>query len=242
MLEVNKIYNMDCLEGMKMMEDNSVDITFTSPPYNDTGTKNEKVSELKSNNTHKKYEHVEYRKDYFEWICECIDEMRRVSSKYVLFNIQGLSKNRKNVYKIIGRYADYIHDILIWYKPNGTPTSTPHKISNTYEYILIIKADGVKGVDVNSKFYRNVIVQNVNTNKEFHKIHRAVMNKNISDEIIREFSNESDTVLDPFMGVGTTAVSCQEQGRNFIGFELSEKYHKVANERLGIKEKWGEDL
>lgn len=36
MLEVNKIYNMDCLEGMKMMEDNSVDITFTSPPYNDT--------------------------------------------------------------------------------------------------------------------------------------------------------------------------------------------------------------
>lgn len=52
MLEVNKIYNMDCLEGMKMMEDNSVDITFTSPPYNDTGTKNEKVSELKSNNTH----------------------------------------------------------------------------------------------------------------------------------------------------------------------------------------------
>lgn len=217
---------------MKKIPDKSFDVTFTSPPYNDTGTKNEDVANLKSNNTHKKYKSVEYRGDYFEWMCECIDEMRRVTKKYVLFNIQGLVKNRKNVYKLIGHYADYIHDILIWYKPNGTPTSTPHKISNTYEYILVIKVDGVKGVDVNSKFYRNVIVQNVNSNKEFHKIHRAVMNKNISDEIIKEFTCENDLVLDPFMGLATTGISCIENGRRFMGFEIDKEYFEVAKKRI----------
>ena len=98
--------------------------------------------------------------------------MRRVSKKYVLFNVQGIKSNRKDLYKLIGHYAEYIHDIVIWYKPNGAPTSTPHKLSNKYEMLLIIKCDGVKGVDVSSKYYTNVIVQNINSNKEFAKIHR----------------------------------------------------------------------
>lgn len=226
---------------MKLMDDNSVDVSFTSPPHNDTGTENERVDELKSNNTHKKYETVETRKDWFEWQCEVINEMLRVSKRYVLYNVQGLTKNRKNIYKLIGEYSDRIHDIVIWYKPNGTPTSTPNKLSNTYEYLLILKCDGVKGVDVNSKFYRNVIVQNVNTNKEFNKVHRAVMSKMFCDEVIKEFTKEGDTVLDPFMGMFTTAVSCKEKDRNFIGFELYEKYWKLGNERLGIED-WGDDL
>lgn len=71
----------DCLQGMKNMDDNIVDVSFTSPPYNDTGTKNEDVSKLKSSNTHKKYLDVEYRKDWFEWQCEIIDEMLRVTKK-----------------------------------------------------------------------------------------------------------------------------------------------------------------
>lgn len=232
----------DCLDLMKELPDHSVDVSFTSPPYNDTGTKNEDVGNLKSNNTHKKYVHVEHRKDWYEWMCECIDEMRRVSKKYVLFNVQGIKSNRKDLYKLIGRYADYIHDIVIWYKPNGTPTSTPHKLSNKYEMLLIIKCDGVKGVDVTSRFYTNVIVQNINSNKEFAKIHRAVMTKSFSDEVIKEFTSPGDVVLDPFFGMGTTGVSCIEQDRHYIGFELVELYAEKARERIeNIKPKF-EDL
>lgn len=241
MLEINHVYNMDCIEGMKKIDTNSIDVSFTSPPYNDSGTKNEDVAVLKSHNTHKKYEHVEYRKDWFEWMCECIDEMLRVSKKYVLFNVQGIKSNRKNVYKLIGHYADRIHDIVIWYKPNGAPTSTPHKLSNKYEFLLILKSDGVKGVDVTSRFYTNVIVQNINSNKEYSKIHIALMAKGFCDEVIKEFTSENDIVLDPFMGLGTTALSCIEQNRQFIGFELSQKYHGICEQRISEK-LWEEEL
>ena len=222
----------DCLQGMKNMDDNIVDVSFTSPPYNDTGTKNEDVANITSSNTHKKYLDVEYRKDWYEWQCEVIDEMLRVTRKYVLYNVQGLSTTRKDIYKIIGKYANRIHDILIWYKPNGCPTSTPHKISNKYEMVLILKPDGVKGCDVNSKFYTNVIVNNINPNKDYAKIHRAVMNKDFCSEIIKEFTQENDIVLDPFMGLGTTALCCMEQNRKFVGFELCETYITEMAKRL----------
>ena len=222
----------DCLQGMKNMDDNIIDVSFTSPPYNDTGTKNEDVANITSSNTHKKYLDVEYRKDWYEWQCEVIDEMLRVTRKYVLYNVQGLSKTRKDIYKIIGKYANRIHDILIWYKPNGCPTSTPHKISNKYEMVLILKPDGVKGCDVNSKFYTNVIVNNINPNKDYAKIHRAVMNKDFCSEIIKEFTQENDIVLDPFMGLGTTALCCMEQNRKFVGFELCETYITEMAKRL----------
>ena len=156
----------DCLELMKQLSDKCVDVSFTSPPYNDTGNKNQDVAIADEGGcTHKKYLHVETRKDWFEWMCEVIDEMRRITKKYVLLNVQALKKNRENIYKLIGHYSKHIHDIVIWYKPNGLPTSTPNKLSNTYEFLIIIKCDGVKGVDVNSTFYRNVIVQNNNSNK-----------------------------------------------------------------------------
>lgn len=232
-MKIDYIECGDCLSLMKEMPEKCVDVCFTSPPYNDTGSKNDTVEYTKyGNNTHRKYLFVETRKDWFEWQCEVIDEMLRVSKKLVIYNIQGLTNNRKDLYRLIGKYADRIHDIVIWYKPNGTPTSTPHKLSNTYEYLLLIKPDGVKGVDVQSNFYRNVIVKNVNTNKEYKKIHRAVMSKDFCDEVIKEFTAPGDVVLDPFLGVATTCISCIEQNRHYIGFELNETYYEEALKRI----------
>lgn len=223
----------DCLKLLNEMEDNTVDVCFTSPPYNDTGTKSEDVAKPKNGSTHKKYLHVEMRKDWFEWQCEVIDEMLRVSKKLVIYNVQGLKSNRDDVYKIIGKYHDVIHDIIIWYKPNGTPTSTPFKISNKYEFLILLKPKGVKGVSVNTQFgYNNVICLLSNKNKEFSKIHRAVMSKDLCDEIIKEFTKPNDIVLDPFFGMGTTGVSCVEQSRHYIGFELCQEYVEKAQERI----------
>ncbi|MCF0201782.1 MAG: site-specific DNA-methyltransferase [Bacteroidaceae bacterium] len=50
--------------------------------------------------------------------------------------------------------------------------------------------------------------------------------------LIEQSSNEGDIVLDPFMGIGTTALAAKECGRHFIGYEISEQYHRIANERL----------
>lgn len=229
-MEFDYIEKGDCLTLMKELPDNCVDVSFTSPPYNDSGNENESIE--RKQGTHRKYLQVETRSDWFEWQCEIIDEMLRLSKKLVIYNVQGLKNNRKNIYKIIGKYNERIHDIVIWYKPNGTPTSTPNKISNTYEYLLLLKPDGVKGVDVSSKHYRNVIVKNTNTNKEYSKVHRAIMNKDFCDEVIKEFTKEGDVVLDPFMGLGTTAVSCVEQNRHYVGFEIAEEYFDICCQRL----------
>ena len=75
------ILSGDCLNGMKTMADNIIDVSFTSPPYNDTDSKNEDVANPTSKSTHKKYLNVETRKDWFEWQCDVIDEMLRVSKK-----------------------------------------------------------------------------------------------------------------------------------------------------------------
>lgn len=226
------IYLGDCVAGMKLLDDKSVDISFTSPPYNDAGGDND--DNFKKDN-HRKYINPEqFRGDqegYYNWQCEVIDEMLRVTRKYVLYNIQGIKNNRVSLYKLIGKYSDRIHDILIWNKSNGQPCGNKHKISNTYEMIFILKPDGVKGVDVTSEFFRNVINEKSNKNKYSH-IHRAVMSKNIADKIIYEFAQEGDIVLDPFMGMGTTALSCMEQNKKFIGFELCDIYLDESGKRL----------
>lgn len=228
------IYLGDCLEGMKSLPDGYCDVAFTSPPYNDSGTDNNDVATAdNASNTHKKYLSTEgHKTDWFEWMVDCIDQMLRVCKKYVLINVQAISRNRKNVYKLIGHYANILHDIIIWEKPNGCPTSTPNKISNKYEFLLILKCKGVKGVSVNSRFYTNVMTFNINPNKEFGKIHRAVMSKDFCDEVIKEFTKPGDIVLDAFGGMGTTAVSCIEQGRHYILYEIDSTYKCEAEKRL----------
>ena len=81
------VYNMDCLEGMKLMPDKCVDVSFTSPPYNDR-SKHDSVSDTGkfkgTTDHHTKYKWNDYREDWYQWQCEIIDEMLRVSKRYGL--------------------------------------------------------------------------------------------------------------------------------------------------------------
>lgn len=218
----------DCLTEMKKMPDRYVDVIFTSPPYNDSG-----VSESdKANRRHFKYENAEYREDWFEWQCECIDEMLRITKRHVLYNVQPILSNKTDVYKLIGKYADKIDNILIWYKPNAQPQHYPHRIANFYEMVLILKGKNFDKLWITSDGYTNVIKQNINPNHDFSDKHGAVMSQLFSDEIIYQFSKEGETVLDPFCGLATTGVSCSKYGRDFIGIEIYEPYYEIAKQRM----------
>lgn len=212
----------DCLELMKEMPNKCIDVSFTSPPYN----------------TLRDWRHTKYleaeidSKDWLEQQCDVIDELLRVTKKYVLINVQCLHGNRSNVYKLIGHYSDRIHDIVIWYKHNARPCGTPNKISNGYEMLLILKCKGVHKVDVNSGFMRNVFETNSKTKNPYSKIHKAVMNREFCDFVISEFTKEGDIVLDPYLGLGTTALSCIEHNRHYVGFELNETYFNIAQQRI----------
>ena len=227
MIDYNLILG-DCLTEMKKMKDCSVDVIITSPPYNDSGsTENDKI-----NKRHYKYETFENREDWFEWQCECIDEMLRITKRHILYNIQPILNNKKDVYKIIGKYADKIDNILIWYKPNAQPQHYPHRIANFYEMVLILKGQKFDKLYITENGYNNVIVRNINSNHNYSDIHRAVMSESFCDELIHNFTLPKETVLDPFMGLATTGISCIKEKRDFIGIEIYEPYYKLAKERM----------
>lgn len=228
----NKVIFGDCLENMRKMPSNCVDVTFTSPPYAEKGK--EEFQDKNPCGTHRKYLNVESHigEDWLNWQIQVIDECLRLTKKWVVYNIGCMAHQRKYIYKLIGNYADRIHDILIWNKPNGLPCGTPNSISNTYEFILLIKKNPKDVIHTNSKFFRNVINLPNNMNLEFNDVHHAVMNKELADICIQEFTNEGDLVLDPFMGVGTTAVSCKQKKRDYVGFEICDVYYEKCLERI----------
>lgn len=204
----------DCLEIMKSMNNDCVDVSFTSPPYNSI--------------RHKKYKnYTDDLDDYFGFLCNFTDELLRVTKKTIIVNIQANYYNKQDVYKYFGKYNKEISRIVIWNKSNPTP-SMAHRLTNSYEYFIIFSKE--QSVYINSVSMRDVI--NYPINSEKIKGHKAVMNSNVADLFIKEFSNKDDIVLDCFMGSGTTALSCKKYGRNFIGIEIDEDYINLAKNRI----------
>ena len=154
--------------------------------------------------------------------------MLRVAKRQVLYNIQAILNNKADVYKLIGHFADKIDNILIWYKPNAQLQHYPHRIANFYEMVIIFKCKEFDKLYINSNGYTNVIIQNINSNHNFSDKHRALMSEKFCDEIISEFTLPTDTVLDPFMGLATTGISCNKFNRNFIGIEVYKPYFDIV--------------
>lgn len=158
--------------------------------------------------------------------------MLRIAKREVLYNVQPILNNKADVYRLIGTFADKIDHILIWYKPNAQPQHYEHRIANAYEMVIVFKGADFDKLYINSNGYRNVIVKNINTNRAFCKQHRAVMSSDFCDEIIREFVKDGETVLDPFMGLGTTGLSCIKTNNDFIGIEIHKPYFDIAKRRM----------
>ena len=222
-----KIINGDCLEEMRKMADNSIDYIFTSPPYNDSA-KTKRDIETKR---HCKYKEIEYRKDWFEWQCEVIDEMLRITKEIVMYNIQPILSNKKDVYRLIGKYADKIDQIIIWYKPNAQPQHYEHRIANAYEMVLILRGGDFDTLYVEDNI-SNVVIQNINSDREYNEIHRAIMSKGFADYMIQQFTKEETTVLDPFSGLATTGIACINQNRKYIGIEKDKEYADLSIKRI----------
>jgi len=218
---MNKLYQGNCLEILKQFEDKSIDYVFTSPPYNIKRSKNNKYN---------KYEYFDDGIDnYLDWSISIIDELLRVTKNHIFWNIQPNYYNKKDVYKLIGYYADKIQQNFIWYKPDGIPSSQKYYVSNFVEYIIGITNQ--KYIKSNKHFITNHLEassKNQNTNRK----HKAVMNIEVADFIIENFTQQNEIILDPFMGTGTTGVSCLKNNRNFIGIEIAKEYYDYAKERI----------
>ncbi len=207
------LFNGDCLEVMKELPDNSVDYVLTSPPYN-----------RKRNDKYKLYN--DQISDYFTFNKEVINELLRINKKHIFYNIQTNFYNRDTVYKLIGYFNKEIKEIIIWEKSNPMPAAG-NSITNAVEYFIVLGKESLKS---NTTYTKNIITSSVNS--KMPKIHKAVMKQEIADYFIEKFTKEKDIILDPFMGIGTTGISCVSMNRDFLGIELIKEYYDISENRI----------
>ncbi len=229
MLELNKIYKMDCIKGMKLLPNNSVDLIVTSPPYN-----------IGKGGSAFKFEGYDIYNDnndnYDKMINLAFKEMYRVlkPSGSLMFNHKVRTVNKKAIHPLIHVFnSDFIlkqeiiwdlHDTHIHNKDRFYPI-------NEMIYWCVKDRNKTKFNPDCSEYTTIWQVPRANKKKE-GCLHPAPFTIEIPLRCIKTFTSENDVVLDPFMGSGTTAVAAKMLNRNYVGFEISDKYIKVANDRL----------
>lgn len=214
----NTIHNLIhgcCFDVMDNMADNSFDVVFTSPPYN--RKRNDKYND-----------HTDIVDNYYQFLYDSVSSCLRVCKGNVFYNVQKNSYNKNDVHRLMGAFSRELIEVIIWHKSNPMPN--PHVI-NAYEYILVFSSEN-KSLKANNTYTKNHFTTPVYSSNPYKKIHRAVMNPEACRYVLTSFAKKGDTVLDPFMGMGTTGEVCASLGMPFTGIEKSGDYYQASSERL----------
>ena len=216
------LYNDDCLNVLKNISNNSIDLVVTDPPYSviSGGKPHQKgqPSGILSKNDGKIFEHNDINPEY--WFPELYRILKNESHCYIMTNTLNLEK-----YLTLARINGFqLHNLLVWEKNNVTPNRWYMK---NCEYVLFLRKGKSKPINnIGSKTVHQV--DNILRNKE-HPTEKPI---NLMKLYIENSSNEGDLVLDPFMGAGSTGIACKELNRNFIGIELDKQYFNIAKKRI----------
>lgn len=220
-MDLDIIYNEDCIVGMQEMPDDSVDLIVTDPPY---------LMKYKTN----------YRKDKHHKFCseiagdddqelintyikECYRIMKNDSACYMFCN-----SNKVDVFKRqLEKVGFNIKNMIVWVKNNWTAGDLKASYGKQYELILYVNKgrrfiNGSRLTDV-WEFPR------VSGSKQLHQNQKPV---ELIKQCIEKSSDPGAIVFDGFMGSGTTAIACIDTDRHYIGYELDPEYYKVANNRI----------
>lgn len=243
------LYNDDCLQAIKAINNNTIDLVVTSPPYNvDLGNnkfKKEGYSLYKDNKEHQEY--IQWLKKLFEMVYSKLKSGGRVA-----INIGDGKNGRVPTHSdIINFMCDigYIpYSTIIWNKQQTAnraawgsycSPSSP-SFPSPFEYILIFCKDSTKlltkgETDLTKqefiKYAYGIWEFPPETKMKLYG-HPAMFPEELPYRLIKMLSYKETTILDPFMGTGTTGVVARNLGRNFIGIEIDKKYFEIAKRRL----------
>ena len=215
-MELNKIYNEDCIEGMKKIPDGSIDLICTDPPYcvgaTSTGVKGT-------------FTDLILIQPFFK---ELFDEWQRILKDGGHLYICTDWRTYPLLYSIMQKYFQ-VRNLIVW---DYGWIKAGNFYRFTHEFIMFATKGKSKrqfeGNKENSDIWRIKTINYTSTNK----LHPSEKPVELFEKMIVNSSNEGDVILDGFIGSGTTAVAAINTGRNFIGFELDENYFDVANERI----------
>ncbi|MBU5486456.1 site-specific DNA-methyltransferase [Clostridium sp. MSJ-11] len=254
MLEFNKIYNMDCSHGLSLLDDNSIDLTVTSPPYDNLRNYNGYTFDFE--NIAKELYRVTKNGGVVVWVA---------GDATIKGSETGTSFKQALYFKEVGFN---LHDTMI-YEKNGCAFPSKNRYYQTFEYMFILSKGKPKTVNLikdrknkwgkpwgkqsrrnkegklkevdnydSAEFGVRFNIWKINNGYGYsakEKIayeHPAIFPEQLAKDHILSWSNEGDIVLDIFMGSGTTAKMCIDTNRQYIGFEISEQYCNIAYNRL----------
>jgi DNA modification methylase len=246
-IELNNIYNIDCLEGMKHIEDKSIDMILCDLPY---GTTNRNKWDVIIP---------------FEKLWECYTRVIKENGAILLFadepfTSQLIMSNQKwfkqritwdkdrgsgflNAKKMLLKQTE---DVVLFCKK--TPTYNPQMVEAQADRIRPIstkstesmnygKVEKVKASDdynPNLRYPTNLIkfssVKGECNN--LNRLHPTQKPVEVCEWLIKTYSNKGDVVLDNCIGSGTTAIAAINTNRNYIGFELEKEYYEISNQRI----------
>jgi site-specific DNA-methyltransferase (adenine-specific) len=259
-MEINNIYNLDCLTGLKQLDDNSINLTVTSPPYDNLRTYGDIT---------------DWNFDVFKPIAEELYRVTKpggivvwiVGDATVNGGETGSSFKQALYFQEIGFK---IHDTMIYHKNSSAfPAKiTSKRYTQIFEYMFVfvkgkirddikliadkrnkwagwtnwgqhsqydaegnlLKTSNIKPI-AEFSLRTNIWKYNVSFNDKIVK-HPAVFPEQLAEDCILSWSVEGDLILDPFMGSGTTAKMALLNKRNYIGFEINEDYYNGILKRL----------
>jgi site-specific DNA-methyltransferase (adenine-specific)/modification methylase len=236
---VNRIFNESCLDTMKRIPDNFVDVVITSPPYNmNLRIRNgEYCSRQIVKEISTKYEDFPDNlpiDDYYKFHSEVLKELLRISN-LVFYNVQIVTGSTRAIFKMIGEFSENLKDIIIWDKRYGQPAIGEQVLNRRSELILVFEKDYPISRQFRSAVFKRGTLDDVwviDRERKNVEGHGATFPEKLISTILENFSKKKDIIYDPFIGTGTTAVVSKKLGRNFIGSEISKKYYKECNKRL----------
>ena len=236
---INKIFNESCLDTMKRIPDNFVDVVITSPPYNmNLRIRNgEYCSRQIVKEISTKYEDFPDNlpiDEYYKFHSEVLKELLRISN-LVFYNVQIVTGSKRAIFKMIGEFSENLKDIIIWDKRYGQPAIGEQVLNRRSELILVFEKDYPISRQFRSAVFKRGTLDDVwviDRERKNVEGHGATFPEKLISTILENFSKKKDIIYDPFIGTGTTAVVSKKLGRNFIGSEISKKYYKECNKRL----------
>ena len=221
---------MDCLEGLKQLDDESIDLFITDPPYKLNKTTGSSTSSSKADRWQgnlkagDKTANIVNVIKFSEWLPEIFRVLKENSHCYIWVN----DKNLVDLCNEAEKVGFRLHNILVWKKNNCTPNRW---YMQAYEMILFLKKGKAKSI--NNMGTKNILnIKNIIGNKT-HPTEKPV---ELMEILVKNSSNEGDLVLDCFMGTGATGVACKNLNRDFIGIEIDENYFNIAKDRLKDKD------
>ncbi len=247
---ISKLYNLingNSLEELKKFPDKSFDLVFADPPYNMQLGKNlKRPDDSKVNGVNDAWDKfgnfLEYDKFCLLWLTECKRVLKDDGCIWVIGSYHNIFRLGYNIQNL----GFWILNDIIWRKNNPMPNFRGTRFTNAHETLIwasknkkskyIFNYQSLKcfndDLQMRSDWFLPICNGKERLKKNGKKIHSTQKPEALLHRIILATTNKNDTILDPFLGTGTTAVVAKKLGRKFIGIEKDKKYFRYACQRI----------